>query len=54
MNKKAIVSLLVLSMVLVACGDTTDDAAEEVVEQTSEEVAEVVTLSSLIKIGLDG
>ena len=33
MNKKAIVFLLVFAMVIVACGDTTDEAAVEVTEE---------------------
>ena len=33
MNKKAIVFLLVFAMVIVACGDTTDEAAVEATEE---------------------
>ena len=46
MNKKAIVSLLVLSMVLVACGDTSSDeaAVEEVVEEAALTTLEEVQL----------
>ena len=33
MNKKAIVFLLVFAMVIVACGDTTEEAAVEATEE---------------------
>ena len=53
MNKKAIVSLLVLSMVLVACGDTSDEAAvEEVVEEAALTTLEEVQARGFLKCGV--
>ena len=54
MNKKAIVSLLVLSMVLVACGDTSSDeaAVEEVVEEAALTTLEEVQARGFLKCGV--
>ena len=48
MSKKAIVSLLVLAMVAVACGGSTDDAAEEVVEEVAMTTLEEVQASGFL------
>ena len=54
MNKKAIVFLLVFAMVIVACGDTTEEAAVETTEEEhdheGESTLEQVQELSLIHI----
>ena len=52
MSKKAIVSLLVLAMVAVACGGSTDDAAEEVVEEVAMTTLEEVQARGFLKCGV--
>jgi len=60
LNKKAIVFLLVFAMVIVACGDTTEEAAVEATEEehdhgsTLEEVQERGFLKCGVSTGATG
>ena len=58
MNKKAIVFLLVFAMVIVACGDTTEEAAVETTEEEhdheGESTLEQVQERGFLKCGVSG